>query len=128
MARKRNVSVKGHSSINRLDPSLDNDGIVRVVGRIRRAARSSSIKHPAILPTAHHVTKLAIRHFHQQTALPGLGLTTNDIRFIGFWIIGFCSVKPRLQAGGMSENAWQCPQTEEGRPTEDRLTPAPPFS
>ena len=40
----------------------------------------------------------------------------------------FCSVKPHFHVRGMSENAWHCPKTEEADLSEDKLTPAPPFS
>ena len=44
------MSIKKHSSLYRLDPSLDCDDLIRVSGRIKRADFSLTIKHPILLP------------------------------------------------------------------------------
>lgn len=59
----RNVSRK--SSIFQLDPFLDY-GILRVGGHLSRTAMPEEQKHTAILPERHFVSKLLLRHIHQQ--------------------------------------------------------------
>ncbi|XP_071493377.1 uncharacterized protein [Diadema antillarum] len=59
---KRN-GVKKSSSIYKLDPTLDN-GLLRVGGRLSKAALPMEAKHPLILPKGHHVSELILRNIH----------------------------------------------------------------
>ena len=130
VAKRRNQFVKKSSSLYRLDPFIDADGILRVGGRIRKAQLPLRLKHPAILPRKHHVSSLVIQHCHQETAHQGRGMTTNQLRASGFWIIG-CS-------SAVSQFISQCVKCKKlyGRAQEqkmadlpeDRLQPAPPFT
>ncbi|KAL7825869.1 hypothetical protein SRHO_G00336070 [Serrasalmus rhombeus] len=61
-------SVDRKSSIFKLDPVLDR-GILRVGGRLSKMAMPEEQKHPAILPKGHHVSKLLLRHIHQQVEI-----------------------------------------------------------
>ena len=54
------------STLYRLDPFVDDNGILRVGGRLRRARPEYKEKHPAILPKGNHVSKLIVRHYHGQ--------------------------------------------------------------
>lgn len=63
--RHRNTSMKGSSSLYRLDPFLDKDGVLRVGGRIRKASIAEEVKHPIILPRRGHILWLIIKHFHE---------------------------------------------------------------
>ena len=129
-ARQRNKYLKGTSSLYRLDPFLDNQGIMRVGGRIRRAANNPSFNHPMILPRKHHITNLIIRHFHKHVQHQGRGMTTNEIRSNGFWIVGCssavahhikqCVLCRKLRSGVSHQKMSDLP--------EDRLEPAPPFT
>ena len=85
-ARQRNKYLKGTSSLYRLDQFLDDQGIMRVGRRIRRAANNPYFNHPMILPRKHHITNLIIRHFHKHVQHHGRCMTTNEIRSNGFWI------------------------------------------
>ncbi|XP_052071218.1 uncharacterized protein LOC127709652 [Mytilus californianus] len=72
--RIRNVKLKQTSSLYKLDPFLDSDGIIRVGGRIRRAEYNLAVKHPVIIPRHSHVTELIIRHFHEKAEHQGRGM------------------------------------------------------
>lgn len=88
---KGKVTTKGKASkLHRLDPFLDEHGILRVGGRLEHAALHPHIKHPAILPKTCHVSKLLIKHYHQQVQHQGRGITMNELRSNGIWILG-CS-------------------------------------
>ncbi|KAK3734019.1 hypothetical protein QZH41_005901 [Actinostola sp. cb2023] len=65
-ARNRNQSVKKKSSLYRLDPFVDEDGLLRVGGRMSGSDAPYEIKHPLILPRQGHITQLVVRHFHEQ--------------------------------------------------------------
>lgn len=71
-----------------LDPFLDEFGILRVGGRLRHSSLPIEEKHPIILPSKHHITKLLLRHFHESVHHQGRLLTEGAIRQGGYWIIG----------------------------------------
>ena len=50
---QRSGSLK-KSCLYRLDPFIDNDGIIRVGGRLRQADQLYEEKHPTILPKNSH--------------------------------------------------------------------------
>lgn len=71
-----------------MDPFIDENGLVRVGGRIRQAAFPLELKHPRILPKRSHITDLIIVHFHQKVAChQGRGITHNAVRQAGYWIV-----------------------------------------
>ena len=67
VTKKQSKVLKATSSVYRLDPFLDDDGVMRVGGRIRKASCAEDVKHLVILPRKHHITELVVRHCHQQT-------------------------------------------------------------
>ena len=56
---------------------MDNDGIIRVGGHIRRADTPVDLKHPVIIPQKGHLTELLIQHHHLKVNLMGGGMTHN---------------------------------------------------
>jgi hypothetical protein len=84
------MTVKQNSRLHKLDPFVDENGILRVEGRIRKGDFLTDVKHPIILPRKSHITELVIRHFHERTKHQGRCMTTNEIRSNGYWILG-CS-------------------------------------
>lgn len=81
---KQSISPK--SSIHNLDPYIDSNGILRVGGRIQRAAITDDEKHPIILPAKIHLTTLLIRRTHDQTLHGGYGLVARKLRQ-KYWIV-----------------------------------------
>ena len=69
-ARQRKNSIKTYSSLYKLDPFVDEDGILRVGGRLRRASLTDDMKFPIILPRNSHVTTLIVSYFHERTSKP----------------------------------------------------------
>ncbi|KAK7884949.1 hypothetical protein WMY93_028072 [Mugilogobius chulae] len=78
------------SRLYRLNPFLDDKGILRVGGRLEHATLHPHVKHPVILPKTCHIAKLLIDHYHQQAKHQGRGMTINELRSNGIWILG-CS-------------------------------------
>ena len=95
-AKQRNFSLKKCGSLYRLDPFLDSNGILRVGGRLRRAIVSENVKHPVILPRKSHITYLILKHCHEETQHQGYGMTHNEVRQSGYWIIGGTSAVSRF--------------------------------
>ena len=60
-AQQRKSFIKMYSSLYKLDPFLDEDGILRVGGGLRRANLSYKVKYPVIMPKAGHVSILKSR-------------------------------------------------------------------
>ena len=65
-AHNRNKQLKQTSSLFRLDPFLDEKGMLRVGGRLQKAALAFEVKHPIVMPKKSHVTELLIRQYHSQ--------------------------------------------------------------
>ena len=113
-----------------LDPFLDDDGFLKVGGWLKRGDFSVAIKHPVILPRQSHVTDLLIRHYHNDCNHGGRGMTLNNLRQHGYWIIGGfaaaaslinkCVLCRRSRGVLMTQKMADLPQ--------DRLSEAPPFS
>ncbi|XP_069133232.1 uncharacterized protein [Argopecten irradians] len=127
---KQKVCLKSSSSLCGLDPFLDDNGILRVSGRIKHGDFDASVKHPIILPRKSHVTKLVIRHYHERVEHQGRGITTGEIRANGFWIVGCSSAVSSyiskcvtcLKLRGITQG-----QRMADLPA-DRLSPEPPFT
>ena len=118
------------SSLYKLDPFLDSQGILRVGGRLRNASLPFEVKFPVILPRRSHVTTLIIRYFHEKIKHQERGMTLNEIRGNGYWIVGgtsafgsyiwSCVVCRKMCSAVVEQKMADLP--------EDRLKPAPPFT
>ena len=86
---KKKTLPKGNR-LYKLDPFLDDLGILRVGGRLRRSCLSYNVQHPIILPKSGHLVELIIRHYHEKVAHQGRGFTVNELRSSGFWILNCC--------------------------------------
>lgn len=86
--RVKNKELKNSGSIYRLDPLVENQGMLRVGGGMKAASISDDAKHRIILPTEGHVSWLIARCLHETANHQGRGLTLNEIRASGYWIIG----------------------------------------
>ena len=126
--RKRQVLRKA-SSLYKLDPLLDQDGLIRVGGRIRRANVSVDRKHPVIIPRTGHLTELLIRHHHLKVNHMGRGMTHNEIRQNGYWILKGSSRVARSIFNYVTCKRLRKPAEEQKMSClpDDRLNPASPF-
>lgn len=68
-----------------LSPFIDDEGILRVGGRLRNADISYDAKHQILLPGGHPITTLIIRHCHELCLHGGPKLTESIIRQ-NYWI------------------------------------------
>ncbi|XP_068707797.1 uncharacterized protein [Montipora foliosa] len=118
-SRKKRQVLRKASSLYKLDSFLDQDGLIRVGGRIRRANVSVDTKHPAI-----------IRHHHLKLNHMGRGMTHNELRQNGYWIL-----KGSLRMARPIFNCVTCSRLHQSAEEQimaclpkDRLIPAPTFS
>ena len=123
--RPRNVT-----SLQKLDPFLDKDGVLRVGGRIRRTDLNDETKFPIILPRDGHITRLLVQHFHEACLHQGRTTTLNEIRSHGYWIIGgTSSVSRHILSCVRCRKLRSSPQSQKiSDLPEDRLHQVPPFT
>ena len=74
------------SSIIKLNPKMDNDGILRLHGRLVNSSLEPSDRNPMIIPGKSHIALLLTRHYHAEIHHQGRHLTEGAIRSAGFWI------------------------------------------
>ncbi|XP_041785479.1 uncharacterized protein LOC121600688 [Anopheles merus] len=79
-ALKRNEGLAKVSSIRLLNPFIDNDGLIRVGGRLRHSDLSHDAKHPILMPAFHPFTRLLIMDHHLKTMHGGVSMTLSSIR------------------------------------------------
>lgn len=84
LIHKRDLNIK--SSLLRLAPFLDKNGILRVGGRLTNSLLSYNQKHPIILPSSHHFTQILIRSYHEDNLHSGTQFTLNFVRG-KYWIL-----------------------------------------
>ena len=131
-ARQRKTALK-KSDLRSLDPFLDDQGILRVGGRLRRSSLSFPEKHPIILPKRHHLSHLVVRHQHEKVHHQGRQITHGSVRAAGYWIvgghgvvskvIGSCVTCKRLRGPSLTQHMADLPaertETQHHSPTSD---------
>lgn len=127
---KQNKPLPKTSTLRKLDPFVDQSGLLRIGGRLIKADLSSEEKRPLIIPGKSHVALLLIRHFHERTHHQGRHFTEGAIRSAGYWIIGgkkrisslihTCVVCRKLRRGCETQKMADLPK--------DRLSAEPPFT
>ena len=70
-----------------VSPFLDDEGVVRAGGRLRKSDMPFHQKHPILLPENHHVTQLILSHYHIKTEHQGRHVTLGSIRSAGFYTV-----------------------------------------
>ncbi|XP_061819927.1 uncharacterized protein [Nerophis lumbriciformis] len=81
-------SLHKHNRLIQLNAFLDKSDVVRVGERLSQSALHHDVKHPAILPKESHVSALLVKHYHERVHHQGRGMTTNELRANGIWILG----------------------------------------
>lgn len=127
---RRHEPLPRKSSIANLNPFLDEQGLLRVGGRIVNSNLSLREKKPLIIPGRNHIATLIVRHYHEKVQHQGRHFTEGAIRAAGLWIIG----AKRL----VSSIIYKCVTCRKLRGKiqyqimadlpADRLDPSPPFT
>lgn len=67
VSKDKRANMLKTSSLYTLSPIMDEDGVIRVDGRIGKAEKiPMNVKYPIILPRRHYVTFLLVDHYHRQ--------------------------------------------------------------
>ncbi|XP_077275276.1 uncharacterized protein LOC143904452 [Temnothorax americanus] len=126
LSQKRPLDKK--SNILSLSPFLDDDGVLRVGGRLRHADLKFSQRHPILLPSNNHITELIIRETHVRLCHAGSQATLYAIRE-KYWLLnGRNRVKGVIRKCVMCSR-WRpsTPQYEMGNLPKIRLVSSRPF-
>ena len=83
---KENRCKQQLKSLSKLCPIAVN-GVLRVGGRLQRGNLPFELKHPAIFPKRHPVTKLLVLNAHVQTGHVGIQHVLSILRY-RYWIMG----------------------------------------
>ena len=127
---KEGAQVSKSSPIRKLDPFIDNEGLMRVGGRIRASELYYDEVHPFVLPKRAHITNLIVKMCHERVMHQGQGMSMQELRSQGFYVIGASAV--------VAKHIRSCVECRrQRRPLElqkmadlpsERLTPCPPFT
>ena len=90
--KQKERSLTKASALCSLDPFIDGKGIIRVCRQIRRSGLNEEYVHPIILPKKSKLIELIVKRCHLKAAHCGRGITLNEIRDRGFWIINASSI------------------------------------
>lgn len=82
------VNVPSSSSLWKLHPHVDHNGLLRVGGHIEKSDLSMDETHPIIIPGCHHLAVLLVNHFHEAVKHQGRHFTEGCVHAAGFWLIG----------------------------------------
>lgn len=94
---KEKKEVSKTSQLYQLSPILDDQGIIRLNGRINDAEIESSVKQPIILSQKCMYTELLVKHYHEQSKHFGTKIVINELRQ-KFWIMRIHSVIKKVQS------------------------------
>lgn len=125
---KSNSPIKRKSKLNNLKPYLDENGLLRVGGRLRHSDLNEDSKHPIILDRDDNLTRLLITDAHQKTLHGGVQVMLCFLR-TRYWIlkaraivkskIKKCLICAKLNAMARPQQMGDLPRV--------RVTPAKPF-
>ena len=79
--------LPARASLSDLSPFVDDQGTLRVGGRLRDSNFPADVKHPILLSGEHPVTLMIIQDCHEQTNHQGRYVTLGRIRLNGFHIL-----------------------------------------
>ena len=88
--------VNRSSSLFKLDPLLDSNGVLRVGGRLSRSKVTSNKAHPVALPKTINITEAVVIWSHESIGHGERALTLNNLRKNGIWVVGANAVVRRI--------------------------------
>jgi hypothetical protein len=125
---RKGKQLSKNSHLIPLNAFLDENGLLRVGGRLQNAKINFDSKHQMLLPKSHIVTKLIIRDTHSTTLHSGTQATIAAVRST-FWPLAIKGTTKRI-----IYNCVRCRHTKPvqyfqlmGNLPTDRVTPSRPF-
>lgn len=84
---RKNKQLDAKHKFASLAPFIDENGIIRVGGRLKNTYLPFNVKHPILLSSKHNFTKLIFNHKHIQLLHPGPQLLLSSVRQF-YWPVG----------------------------------------
>ena len=113
-----------------LNPYIDEEGVLRVGGRLQNSNLSQECRNPIILPKKNTLSKIIIMWYHAKVAHCGRGITMNAVRSAGYWVVNLNSLTRSI-----IRNCHQCRMTRGKCSTQlmadlpkERTECVPPFT
>ena len=78
---------KDMERLKKLNPFIDQDGILRVGGRLVNSEEEDAFRFPVVIPKGAVATKVLIEWHHRQIEHRGKHATINRLREQGFWVV-----------------------------------------
>jgi hypothetical protein len=127
---KESRRLKRKNPIYKLNPFIDEDGLLRVGGRLKHGIMAPELKYPIILPKNNQVSKLIAQHCHELVQHQGRGMTIQEIRNQGYWIIGCTSIVYNTISKCVTcRRMFRKPEVQKMADLpSDRLSTEPPFT
>ena len=126
---KTRKALKSSSRIIQLNPFLDEQGILRVGGRLKNSDIPQNTKHPIILPPG-RLTLLLITKIHAENAHAGATFILAALR-LKYWPLHAVSLVKRITRNCVScrkRNANPCSQRMADLPAARVQAHSPPFT
>jgi len=123
-----NRAIPQWSKLSKLDPFIDDKGLLRIKGRLEFSNLDYDTKHPVIIPKG-QFAKLMIRFQHRFLKHAGVDTVSSSLR-TNFWIIGVRRLAKTVMKECLScrrHDSRPCSQPVAPLPKE-RVRSAPPFS
>lgn len=127
---KQGMDIPNNSPLRKLDPVLDDGGLLRIGGRLRHSTLITEEKHPLIVSGRSHIGTLLINYYHERIKHQGRVFTEGAIRSDGIWIVGAkrciarhlhrCVICNKLRGKTAEQKMADLPS--------DRLSTEPPFT
>lgn len=125
----KNGRVQNTSKLLSLNPFMDNNGIIRVGGRLTNSHLAYDERHPIIVPYGSHLSKLIALDAHHDTLHGGIQTTSAQIRR-KYWIIKTTNTVKKLirECTKCIRYAARTKTQIMGNLPEARVTPSRPFT
>ena len=126
---KIHSSVPKVSKILQLYPFIDENGVLKVGGRLANTELPDDVKYPSILPNKHPLSSLILRPSHHELKHCGLNATLAHAPQ-HFWIICARQMTRQMIAECITCFRFNCRATRQlmGDLPKERITPSSPFS
>ena len=94
----KGTGIRPSSRLRNLGPFIDNEGLIRVSGRLQRSALPENAKHPVILDPKDRLVSLMIDKAHKENGHVGAQHTLHKLRQ-EYWILhGLSAIKKRISS------------------------------
>ncbi|XP_065083280.1 uncharacterized protein LOC135705459 [Ochlerotatus camptorhynchus] len=113
------MTIEKSSPLYKLTPLIDENGLIRMEGRVERAEfLPFDLRFPVILPDDHRITRLIVQHYHEKSAHGYRQAVKNELRQM-FYIPHIDAVVRKVSASCVWCKVNRC------RPEVPRMAPLP---